>query len=64
VTPYLVRPSTTALAAPTDGFVLPHDTERFATSDSYKQTLPGPQRGPLPAGAQGLIGPVGFRLDD
>jgi pilus assembly protein CpaC len=64
VTPYLVRPSTTALAAPTDGFVLPHDAERFATSDSYKQTLPGPERGPLPAGGQGLIGPVGFRLDD
>jgi pilus assembly protein CpaC len=64
VTPYLVKPSTTALAAPTDGFVLPHDAQRFATSDTYKQTLPAPQRGPLPAGGnQGLIGPVGFRLD-
>ena len=64
VTPYLVRPSQTVLAAPTDGFILPHDAERYAYSDTYKQTLPGPQRGPLPAGGQqGLIGPVGFRLD-
>jgi len=63
VTPYLVRPSTVALAAPTDGFVLPHDVQRYATSDTYKQTLPAPARGPLPAGGVGLIGPVGFKLD-
>jgi pilus assembly protein CpaC len=64
VTPYLVKPSATALAAPTDGFVLPHDAERYATSDTYKQTLPAPTRGPQPAGGQpGLIGPVGFKLD-
>ncbi|HVH81667.1 MAG TPA: type II and III secretion system protein family protein [Stellaceae bacterium] len=64
VTPYLVKPSATALAAPTDGFILPHDAERIATSANYKQTLPAPQRGPLPAGGQpGLIGPVGFKLD-
>jgi pilus assembly protein CpaC len=63
VTPYLVRPSTTALAAPTDGFILPHDAQRAATSDTYRQTLPAPSRGPLPAGGVGLIGPVGFKLD-
>lgn len=63
VTPYLVKPTATALAAPTDGFILSHDAERFATSDTYKQNLPAPERGPLPAGGQGLIGPVGFRLD-
>ena len=64
VTPYLVRPSNTPLAAPTDGFTLPHDAERYATSDTYKQTLPAPARGPQPAGGQpGLIGPVGFKLD-
>jgi pilus assembly protein CpaC len=63
VTPYLVKPTQTALSAPTDGFILPHDAERYATSETYKQTLPAPQRGPLPAGGQGLIGPVGFRLD-
>ena len=64
VTPYLVKPSNTQLAAPTDGFILPHDAERIATNATYKQTLPGPQRGPQPAGGQpGLIGPVGFKLD-
>jgi hypothetical protein len=59
-----VKPSSGPLAAPTDGFTLPHDAQRFATSDTYKQTLPAPERGPLPAGGSGLIGPVGFRLDD
>lgn len=64
VTPYLVKPSSTRLAAPTDGFILPHDAERIATDDTYKQTLPAPARGPQPAGGQpGLIGPVGFKLD-
>jgi pilus assembly protein CpaC len=64
VTPYLVKPSATALAAPTDGFILPHDAERYTTDATYKQTLPAPQRGPQPAGGQpGLIGPVGFKLD-
>jgi pilus assembly protein CpaC len=46
VTPYLVQPSATALAAPTDGFILPHDAQRYAPSDTYKQTLPAPARGP------------------
>ena len=63
VTPYLVKPSNVALSAPTDGFILPHDAQTLATSDNYRQTLPGPSRGPVPAGGVGLIGPVGFKLD-
>ena len=64
VTPYLVKPTPTHMAAPTDGFILPHDTESFATAATYKQTLPAPAKGPQPAGGeQGLIGPVGFKLD-
>ena len=63
VTPYLVKPTATALATPTDGFSLPHDMQRIATGDTYRQTLPEPARGPVGPGAQGLIGPVGFRLD-
>ena len=64
VTPYLVKPSATALAAPTDGFILPHDIERITTDATYKQTLPGPEKGPQPVGSeQSLIGPVGFKLD-
>ncbi|MGH3971287.1 MAG: type II and III secretion system protein family protein, partial [Mycobacterium sp.] len=63
VTPYLVNPSRTALAAPTDGYVPPHDMQRILTDDTYRQALPGPARTSAgPAGA-GLIGPVGFQLD-
>jgi len=63
VTPYLVKPTATALATPTDGFIIPHDMQRTATADTYRQSLPEPARGPVGPGAQGLIGPVGFRLD-
>jgi pilus assembly protein CpaC len=63
VTPYLVQPSATRLAAPTDGLVLPSDAQRVLFSDKYRQGLPGPGRGPLDAGGTGLIGPGGFRLD-
>jgi pilus assembly protein CpaC len=63
VTPYLVQPSATRLAAPTDGLVLPHDAQRVFLSDKYRQGPPAPARGPLDAGGKGLIGPGGFRLD-
>ena len=63
VTPYLVKPTLTSLATPTDGFVPPHDAQQVINADSYRQTLPAPAKGPLGAGGQGLIGPVGFRLD-
>jgi pilus assembly protein CpaC len=63
VTPYLVQPTATRLAAPTDGLVLPHDAQRVFLSDKYRQGLAGPARGPLAAGGKGLIGPGGFRLD-
>jgi pilus assembly protein CpaC len=63
VTPYLVQPSQTRLAAPTDGLLLPNDAQRVFLSDKYRQGLPGPARGPLNAGGKGLIGPGGFRLD-
>jgi pilus assembly protein CpaC len=63
VTPYIVRPVETALAAPTDGYVTPHDWQRVVNSATYRQTLPGPAKGPAGPSPQGLIGPVGFRLD-
>ena len=63
VTPYLVQPSQTRLAAPTDGLKLPNDAQRVILSDKFRQGLPGPARGPLDAGGRGLIGPGGFRLD-
>jgi pilus assembly protein CpaC len=63
VTPFLVTPSETALAVPTDGYIAPHDVQRIVNSDLYRQTLPPPAKGPLTPGDTGLIGPVGFRLD-
>ena len=63
VTPYLVQPVQTRVAAPTDGLLLPNDAQRVFLSDKYRQGLPGPAPGPLDAGGKGLIGPGGFRLD-
>ena len=63
VTPYLVQPVATRLAAPTDGLVLPNDAQRVLFSNKFRQGLPGPGPGPLNAGSKGLIGPGGFRLD-
>jgi pilus assembly protein CpaC len=63
VTPYLVNPSPTRLAAPTDGLILPSDPQQVFFADTYRQGLPAPGRGPLNANGGGLIGPGGFRLD-
>lgn len=65
VTPYLVKPAPTvaSLAAPTDGLVPAHDLSQVINGGLYRQTLPSPAKGPLGPGGQGLIGPVGFRLD-
>jgi pilus assembly protein CpaC len=63
VTPYLVQPSQTRLAAPTDGLRLPNDAQRVFLSDKYRQGLPELGRGPVSSGGRGLIGPGGFRLD-
>ena len=64
VTPYLVQPSQTRLAAPTDGLRLPSDPQQVFFADKYRQGLPGrrPAARSMPA-AGGLIGPGGFRLD-
>jgi pilus assembly protein CpaC len=65
VTPYLVQPAPTvaSLAAPTDGFVAAHDLQQVINGGTYRQTLPPPAKGPIGPSDQGLIGPVGFRLD-
>jgi pilus assembly protein CpaC len=63
VTPYLVNPVPTRLAAPTDGLIHPSDPSQVFFSDTYRQGLPAPGRGPLNGGGGGLIGPGGFRLD-
>ena len=63
VTPYLVRPTLTSQATPVDGFSPPHDMQRIINGDLYRRGLPRPERGPLGAGGQSLVGQVGFRLD-
>jgi pilus assembly protein CpaC len=65
VTPYLVRPTATvsALASPTDGFIPPHDAQAIINGATYRQGLPAAEKVRLSPGSQGLVGPVGFRLD-
>ncbi len=63
VTPYLVRPTGRMPSTPVDGMSPANDVQQVFFSDTYRQQLPGPARGPLNAGGKGLIGPAGFRLD-
>ena len=65
VTPYLVKPAPTvaSLQSPTDGFVPPHDVQTIINGATYRQTLPAGEKVRVAPGAQGLVGPVGFRLD-
>ena len=65
VTPYLVKPapSVAALQSPTDGFVTPHDVQAIINGATYRQTLPAGEKVRVAPGAQGLVGPVGFRMD-
>ena len=65
VTPYLVNPTpnVASIAMPTDGYTAPHDGQQVINERSYRPALPGPAKGPIGAGGQSLVGPVGFRLD-
>jgi len=64
VTPYLVKPvSNRKLASPTDGFMPPHDVERFFGTGTFRRN---PDRGaPVTIGrnGKGLVGPAGFELN-
>ena len=53
----------TALQSPTDGFVTPHDVQPIINGATYRQTLPAGEKVRVAPGAQGLVGPVGFRMD-
>ncbi len=64
VTPYIVRPVSQArMAAPTDGLVMPSDTERLFAGLGYRPQLMTTR--PVPTGRKGrrLFGPVGFELE-
>ncbi len=74
VTPYLVRPSSTPLATPLDGYALPTDADIYRNGRTTRQTqvqasgavppavsTTGPA--PAPAAVNGLVGPAGFVLN-
>ncbi|MGE3650829.1 MAG: type II and III secretion system protein family protein, partial [Reyranellaceae bacterium] len=42
VTPYIVKPSTGRLMAPTDGMVPPNDSDRYLYGRTYRQQPAGP----------------------
>ena len=64
VTPYIVRPaSRTRLAAPTDGFVPPHDIERLITGGTHRRNPVAGKPRTVDGNGKALIGPVGFQLN-
>ncbi|MCZ6607214.1 MAG: type II and III secretion system protein family protein, partial [Alphaproteobacteria bacterium] len=64
VTPYIVRPaSRMRLAAPTDGFVPPHDVERFITGGTHRRNPVASKPRTMDRSGRALIGPVGFQLN-
>jgi pilus assembly protein CpaC len=64
VTPYLVRPvSTAALAVPTDGFEIPDDYDRVIKGDTRRQKQAPSQRAPQTSELGGTYGPSGFDID-
>jgi len=78
VTPYLVRPSSTQLATPLDGYALPTDKDLYVDGRTTRQTQIQASRGvsaaaaattgapvvaPAPVSSNGLIGPAGFVLN-
>jgi pilus assembly protein CpaC len=64
VTPYIVRPaSRMRLAAPTDGFVPPHDVERLITGGTHRRNPVAGKPRTVDRSGKTLIGPVGFQLN-
>jgi pilus assembly protein CpaC len=66
VTPYVVRPVSTAnrLVAPTDGLVTPSDAQYVLYGSQYRQQAPRREADtPINRSGGSLIGPVGFELD-
>jgi pilus assembly protein CpaC len=65
VTPYIVRPVTSAnrLQLPTDGYVSSSDGDLVFTGAQYKPQVLKKDRPPVSRTGSNLIGPVGFDLD-
>jgi pilus assembly protein CpaC len=65
VTPYLVKPISTAtrLQTPVDGFVPPNDQDRVLNGMNYRPQLRQRSVQPLAGDGRGLAGPSGFVLE-
>ena len=64
VTPYLVRPvSTAAFSVPTDGFEIPDDYDRIVKGETRRQVQNPTERTPETNDFDGPHGPAGFELD-
>jgi pilus assembly protein CpaC len=62
VTPYIVRPSSSMPAAPTDGFAPPNDWQRMYPGGTWKKQQPGAASTVGPDGTR-VPGSVGFALE-
>jgi len=63
VTPYLVRPVSGRIAAPTDGLTLPHDKDLYELGRTTRQAEATGGAAPVGRDGNGLIGPAGFTLN-
>jgi pilus assembly protein CpaC len=63
VTPYIVRPSPTRLAAPNDGFAPPTDLQRIFTNSTWQTNPVKGEPSTVDASGTRLVGQVGYLLD-
>jgi pilus assembly protein CpaC len=63
VTPYIVRPSPTQLAAPNDGYTPPTDLQRVFTSTTWQRNPVRGEPSTVDASGTRLVGQVGYLLD-
>lgn len=69
VTPYLVKPSNSRIADPTDGYIPPNDSDMYVDGENFRPTLGenAPTAQPSPTTAANnevkLVGPAGFILE-
>lgn len=63
VTPYIVRPVSQRVAAPTDGFVPSHDLERLLIGGTNHQAKEAGKAETEPGSVRTLIGPAGLQVE-
>ncbi len=63
VTPYIVRPASTRLSVPTDGFAPPHDLERYTMPGLWRRNPASGEPSTVGRDGSRVIGPIGFVLE-